>query len=328
MVGFSASSGSGMDGGLGITATGGNADPTSDDAFGGSGVLAQGGMGLGASGGVEAWADGGYGINGGTGAVGSGGDGIDTQVGSDGPGGYFIGGNATLYGDGVDVVPGSGYAASFDGDVNINGALSKGGGSFKIGDPLDPANKYLYHSFVESPDMMNVYNGNVVLDASGEAVVDFPEWFGVLNRDFRYQLTCIGGFAPVYVAEEISSNRFKIAGGRPGLKVSWQVTGIRQDAWANAHRIPVEEEKEPRLRGYYIHPELYGAPPEKQIEWARHPEMMKRLKRHREGQRTPAATAGAQRTSAETPLTSAPAPELSRPQAEHLSTRNAHESIP
>jgi hypothetical protein len=56
----------------------------------------------------------------------------------------------------------------------------------------------------------------------------------------------------------------------------WQVTGIRQDAWANAHRIPVEEEKNEREAGFYIHPELFGAPPEKQIEWARHPEMIKR----------------------------------------------------
>jgi hypothetical protein len=50
-----------------------------------------------------------------------------------------------------------GYAAFFDGDVDVDGNLSKAGGSFKIDHPLDPANKYLYHSFVESPDMMNVY---------------------------------------------------------------------------------------------------------------------------------------------------------------------------
>jgi hypothetical protein len=143
---------------------------------------------------------------------------------------------------------------------------------------VDPANKYLFHSFVESPDMMNIYNGNAVLDANGEGVVGLPEWFGALNRDFRYQLTCIGGFAPVYVAEEISNNQFKIAGGKLGMKISWQVTGIRQDAWANPHRIPVEVEKSEHERGYYIHPELYDAPEEKGIEWARHPELMKRMK--------------------------------------------------
>jgi hypothetical protein len=118
----------------------------------------------------------------------------------------------------------------------------------------------------------------VVLDANGEAVVALPDWFGAINRDFRYQLTCIGGFAPVYIAEEIANNQFKIAGGKSGMKISWQVTGIRQDAWANLHRIPVEVEKSEGERGYYIHPELFGAPEEKSIAWARHPDLMKRMK--------------------------------------------------
>ena len=256
--------------------------------YGVSGVLATGGVGdisdIGVSGGTGVVGVGGSGANGGYGVVGSGADTYEGE-GADGVGGAFTGGDNYYGGDGVDGYAGSGYAGYFKGDVTVTGTLSKGGGSFKIDHPLDPANKYLYHSFVESPDMMNVYNGNVVLDANGEAVVDFPEWFGVLNRDFRYQLTCIGGFAPVYVAEKISNNHFKIAGGKPGLEVSWQVTGIRQDAWANAHRIPVEEEKEARLKGFYIHPELYGAPPEKQIEWARHPQMMQRMKDARMKQR-------------------------------------------
>lgn len=124
--------------------------------------------------------------------------------------------------------------------------------------------------------MKNIYDGVASLDAQGEAIVELPVWFGVLNRDFRYQLTCIGGFAPVYIAEEISENHFKIAGGKAGMKISWMVTGIRQDAWANAHRIPVEEEKPARQRGYYLHPELYGQPADKSIDSARHPETAKR----------------------------------------------------
>jgi hypothetical protein len=126
--------------------------------------------------------------------------------------------------------------------------------------------------------MMNIYNGNVVLDANGEATVELPEWFGSLNRDYRYQLTSLGGFAPVYISEEVSNNQFKIAGGKPGMKVSWQVTGIRQDAWANAHRIPVEVQKPERERGYYIHPEPYGASAEKGNEWAGHSDVMQTMK--------------------------------------------------
>jgi hypothetical protein len=147
-------------------------------------------------------------------------------------------------------------------NVTVTGTVTKGGGAFKIDDPLDPENKYLYHSFVESPDMMNIYNGNVVLDHNGEAVVTLPPYFESLNMDFRYQLTSVGKFSPVYVAEEISNNHFVIAGGRPYGKVSWQVTGIRHDPFANANRIPVEVEKEKAAKGFYLHPAAYGKGPE------------------------------------------------------------------
>jgi len=179
----------------------------------------------------------------------------------------------------------NGDAAAFDGFVSIIGSLSitgsitKGGGSFKIDHPLDPKNKYLSHSFVESPDMMNIYNGNVVLDGNGEAEVTFPNWFEALNRDFRYQLTAIGAPGPnLYISREIDGNTFAIAGGKPGMKVSWQVTGIRHDRWANAHRIPVEEDKPESERGYYLQPDVWGAPEEQGVEWARHPELMRRAK--------------------------------------------------
>jgi hypothetical protein len=153
------------------------------------------------------------------------------------------------------------YGGYFIGNVYMSGTLTKGGGGFKIDHPLDPQNKYLYHSFVESPDMMNVYNGNVVLDAEGKAWVEMPEWFEALNQDFRYQLTAIGGPGPnLYIAQKVQNNRFQVAGGTPGLEVSWQVTGIRQDAFANAHRIPVEEDKPTDEKGTYLHPDAYGQP--------------------------------------------------------------------
>lgn len=137
-----------------------------------------------------------------------------------------------------------GAAALFGGNVSVSGTLTKTAGSFRIDHPLDPEHKYLSHSFVESPDMMNVYNGNAVLDAHGRATVELPEYFEALNRDFRYQLTAIGAPGPnLYIAEGVKQNRFRVAGGRPYAHVSWQVTGVRQDAYANAHRIPVEEDK-------------------------------------------------------------------------------------
>ena len=145
-----------------------------------------------------------------------------------------------------------------NGDMTLSGNLAKGSGSFKIDHPLDPTNKYLSHSFVESPDMMNVYNGNIILNEDGEAWVELPEWFETLNTDFRYQLTCVGGYAPVYIAEKIQDNKFKIAGGKKDLEVSWQVTGIRNDPYARLNRIQVEEEKSEGERGSYLHPAAYN----------------------------------------------------------------------
>jgi TGF-beta propeptide len=209
------------------------------------------------------------------GTAGTGGIGVEGVSSSSGPGGGFYNlstGDALF----ADNQHSGSFAAFFLGNVDVDGTLSKAGGSFKIDHPLDPANKYLYHSFVESPDMMNIYNGNATLDGNGEALVTLPDWFESLNRDFRYQLTCIGGFAPVYIAQKVQNNSFKIGGGQPGMEVSWQVTGIRQDAWANAHRIPVEVSKEPADQGLYLHPELFGAPAEKSIALAHHP-MIPRL---------------------------------------------------
>ena len=154
------------------------------------------------------------------------------------------------------------------GNLNVTGNLTKGGGSFKIDHPLDPANKYLSHSFVESPDIMNVYNGNVTTDRHGLATVVLPDYFDALNGDFRYQLTVMGKFAQAIVAQEIANNRFVIRTSKPDVKVSWQVTGIRHDAYANAYRIPTEEDKPAAEQGYYLHPEVFGQPASKSIQAA------------------------------------------------------------
>jgi hypothetical protein len=111
--------------------------------------------------------------------------------------------------------------------------------------------------------MKNIYDGIAVLDGDGEAWVTLPDYFQALNKDFRYQLTPIGAQFVPYIAEEIEGNRFKIAGGQAGRKVSWQVTGTRQDAYARAHQIVVEELKPADEQGTYLHPEAYGQPAER-----------------------------------------------------------------
>ncbi|MBK8144694.1 MAG: hypothetical protein IPK62_06655 [Bacteroidetes bacterium] len=159
-------------------------------------------------------------------------------------------------------------AALMTGDVTISGNLAKGGGTFKIDHPQDPENKYLIHSFVESPDMMNVYNGNIVSDANGVATVALPSYFEVENKDFKYQLTVIDNsadFVMAKVSKKINNNSFEIKTSKPNIEVSWQVTGVRKDKWAEAHRVVPELEKEARYKGSYLHPELYGKSAEEGI---------------------------------------------------------------
>jgi len=153
---------------------------------------------------------------------------------------------------------GASYAGYFVGNVHVAGVLSKSSGSFKIDHPLDPENKYLSHSFVESPDMMNIYNGNTVTDKEGNAIVKLPEYFEALNMEFRYQLTVIGEFAQAIISKKIEANTFKIKTDKPNIEVSWQVTGVRNDAFARKNRIPVEEDKEVENVGTYLNPEAFS----------------------------------------------------------------------
>jgi hypothetical protein len=68
---------------------------------------------------------------------------------------------------------------------------------------------------------------------------------------------------------------FKIAGGTSGMKVSWQVTGVRKDPWANAHRVQVEEDEPDKERGRYIYPDLYGQSADNGIGFLLIPQEMK-----------------------------------------------------
>jgi hypothetical protein len=154
----------------------------------------------------------------------------------------------------------TGYAGLFYGNTWVVGTLYKNAGAFKIDHPLDPLNKYLVHSFVESPDMKNIYDGVVTTDTAGFAVVQLPDYFEALNGNFRYQLTVIGQFAQAIVAKEIANNQFTIQTDQPSVRVSWQVTGIRRDAYAEYARLPVEQMKPLEARGTYLSPQAYGQP--------------------------------------------------------------------
>ncbi len=226
---------------------------------------------------------------GGVGVRGTGGTGQSTDTG--GSGGVFTGGTGfSLGGDGGDFYAGNGgnfggfgiyaqggtggvgIAGTFSGNVNVTGTLTASVKNFRIDDPLDPANKYLVHASVESSEMMNIYSGNVTTDELGLATVKLPDWFDVENTDFRYQLTTIGRDAHAWIAQEVGNGQFQIATNATRVKVSWQITAVRQDAYAKANPLIVEPEKPANEKGRYIHPELYGQPAEKQTGWRGRPQ--------------------------------------------------------
>jgi|SRR6516162_9903462 len=149
---------------------------------------------------------------------------------------------------------------------------------FKIDHPLDPAHKYLYDSFVESPDMMNIYKRRGYPPCkrrSGDSNAGM-----VWRSEPRLPL-------PVYLPWRICCGLCRRGTCQQSIQ-DWRRSrrpeGILADHWHSSGRLgqrppdPVEEEKSAQERGYYIHPELYGAPEEKQIERPRQPQMMERMK--------------------------------------------------
>lgn len=141
-----------------------------------------------------------------------------------------------------------------------NGRIGASGTkSMMIDHPLAPGEKFLLHYCTESPEPQNAYNGVATLDGEGRAWVELPDYFAEINTDFRYQLTAIGASAPgLYIASEIIDNRFEIAGGGAGQRVSWEVKARRNDAFVRAYGAPVEMQKDEEQRGRYLRPELYG----------------------------------------------------------------------
>ena len=104
----------------------------------------------------------------------------------------------------------------------------------------------LYHSFVESPDVKNFYDGIARLDKDGEVAIELPSYFDALNKDPRYQF--FPHYQPMpnlYIKEEEHDNHFVIGGGAPGGEISWQVTATRHDPYILAHPIIVEVLKGP-----------------------------------------------------------------------------------
>ena len=161
-------------------------------------------------------------------------------------------------------------AGYFEGHVYANsldaGSVSAAVKNFRIDHPQDPAGKVLMHSCVESSERLTVYSGTATTDAAGEAVIELPGYVDALNGDLRYQLTPLAD-ARAWVKRKVAGNRFTVATSEPGTEVCWQVTGVRQDAYARAHPLVVEAAKTGREKGRYLNPAEHGQPASKGVDF-------------------------------------------------------------
>ena len=190
--------------------------------------------------------------------------------------GQVIGDSSTL---GIGVLgtnsstAGGAYAVFANGKSGASGTKT-----FKIDHPLDPANQTLTHYSAEGPEPYLMYRGNAVLGSDGTAEVELPAYFEAINRDFHYQLTAVGAPAMLYVASEVADNRFTIAGGQAGMKVSWTVTGVRNDAFCQQANLEIEAEKPAQWKGKFLMPGLYGLPDSMGIYYRPEPEIAAQAK--------------------------------------------------
>lgn len=158
---------------------------------------------------------------------------------------------------------------TFFGVFSVGDLGATGVKTFRIDHPQDPTNKYLQHFSIESDEVLNVYRGNASFDENGEAIVTLENYVELVSTNFTYQLTMINGFAPVYIKEKVNNGQFIIGGGAPGLEVSWQLTGERNDPYLQQHpeKRNVVVEKREGEKGTYLTPALYGQPLQKKTNY-------------------------------------------------------------
>lgn len=150
--------------------------------------------------------------------------------------------------------------------LNAFGVVTAAVKAFTIDHPTDPTNKILRHYSTESNELTNIYKGNVVFNANGEAIAQLPNYYSKINTNPVYQLTPVGAMMPnLYVKQEMKNNSFVISGGTPGKKVSWTVLAQRNDKYAQHYKDELvnEIDKNESQKGLYLHPETWGVSQEK-----------------------------------------------------------------
>lgn len=157
------------------------------------------------------------------------------------------------------------YAGYFQGLLHASSA-SSGVKAFTIDHPLDPANKVLSHSSIESDERVNLYRGEIKTDQQGRATITLPTWFEALNEDALYQVSVIddadtSSFVMAKISQRLKNGKFKIRTSAPNITVSWQVSARRHDPTSNFYPLEVERNKTKDEKGKYFAPEAYGKDP-------------------------------------------------------------------
>jgi len=126
---------------------------------------------------------------------------------------------------------------STHGTSSFAGALSKGSGSFKIDHPLESKKDthHLYHSFIEGPQVDNLYRGTVTLNngiatINLDAVSNMTEGtFVALNREVQCYTTNETDWDAVKGNVEGNILTISCQNTSSSATVSWLVIGERQD---------------------------------------------------------------------------------------------------
>lgn len=194
---------------------------------------------------------------------------INSGVGN-GTGVYGYGGWAGIIGRALNPNANNSWAARFIGNVRVLGNFSATGAkSFVIDHPIEPDRRFLLHFAIESPEVLNVYRGRITTNDQGFAEITLPAYFWHVNTEPTYYLTPIGAGVRVWVEQEPTPDNPKliIRSEQGHVQVAWMIVARRNDPYLRAHPVEAEPLKPPAFQGYYLHPELYGAPPEKRIGW-------------------------------------------------------------
>ena len=117
-----------------------------------------------------------------------------------------------------------------NGDLNVDGTVSKGGGSFKIDhpDPTKTNTHYLYHNFVESPtEGDNIYRWTIITTNKTHTII-LPDYYKFLNKNDMVWINAVNHFGKAYGIVNKEQTELKITSDIDG-EYNVLLIGTRKD---------------------------------------------------------------------------------------------------